>query len=214
MNLRLNIGCGKTPTKGYVNIDNSLSIKLANSWFFYRVMKFLKLLKPQQIENIEWNKKHDIKFSDVTKKIPINDNAAECIYTSHMVEHLSRHGVKIFLKEAHRVLNENGVIRIAVPDLALHINNYLTEKDADKFMRGLFVEAPPIAKFIERLKLIFIGYRHHQWMYDGKSLCLLLEDAGFKDVVVCNPGETLIKNPGDLNLYERSNESVIVEGKK
>ena len=27
-------------------------------------------------------------------------------------------------------------------------------------------------------------------------------------------GKTLIKNPGDLNLYERSNESVVVEGKK
>ena len=111
-------------------------------------------------------------------------------------------------------MNENGVIRVVVPDLALHINSYLQAKDADKFMRGLFVEAPPISKFIERLKLIFIGYRHHQWMYDGKSLCLLLEDAGFKDVVVCDPGQTLIKNPGDLNLYERSNESVIVEGKK
>ena len=138
MNLRVNIGCGKSPTNGYVNIDNSLSIKLANFQFLYKIMKFLKILNPQQIENIEWNKKHKIIFSDVTKKIPINNNAAECIYTSHMLEHLSRNGVKIFLKEAHRVLNENGVLRIVVPDLASPAMKTWSSSKLSSFFRKIY----------------------------------------------------------------------------
>ena len=35
MTVRINIGCGKTPTNGWINFDNSPAIKLANSPFLY-----------------------------------------------------------------------------------------------------------------------------------------------------------------------------------
>ena len=124
MSHRVNIGCGRTPTDGWLNLDNTPAIKLAKSPFKYWVAKSLKLLKQKQIDNIEWNKTHKIGFADATKRIPLSDSTAECIYTSHMVEHLSRDGAINFLKEALRVLEVDGVLRIAVPDLRIAIEEY------------------------------------------------------------------------------------------
>ena len=214
MTIRINVGCGTTPIDGWINFDNSLAIKLANSPFLYLLVKFLKLLSKQNIENIEWNKKNKIHFADATKKIPLEADSAECIYTSHMLEHLHRDGALVFLNEALRILKTNGVLRIAAPDLRLVINNYLTVGDANEFMERMLVQAPPIGNLKEKLKLMVSGYRHHQWMYDGRSLSLLMEELGFRDVRVYSKGETSIKNLNGLNLHERSEESVYVEGIK
>ena len=42
-------------------------------------------------------------------------------------------------------------------------------------MEAILVEAPPINSLKEKLILFITGYRHHQWMYDGKSITLLLK---------------------------------------
>ena len=214
MSIRVNIGCGNTPHEGWVNFDNSPAIKLANSPILYFLAKLLKLLSKEQIKNVEWNKKNKIIFADAAKKLPLSNNSVECIYSSHMVEHLSRKQVLIFLREASRILKSDGILRIAVPDLQIVANKYFAEGDADSFMEEILVEAPPINSLKEKLILLITGYRHHQWMYDGKSITLLLKNAGFKNVRVLAKGETLIKNSNGLDLYERCESSVYVEGTK
>ena len=84
MSIKVNIGCGRSPTNGWINMDNSPAIKLANSPFKYKIARTLKLLNPEQIENIEWNKLNKIQFADATKSLPLKDSSVECIYTSHM----------------------------------------------------------------------------------------------------------------------------------
>ena len=214
MTIRVNFGCGMTPTEGWVNYDNSFAIKLANSSFLYLLAKSLRILNKAQIENVEWNKKHKIHFADATKKIPLRDNSVECLYTSHMLEHISREGAVFFLNEVIRFLKVDGVLRVAVPDLRIAINNYLAQEDADSFMKNIHVEAQPISKLTDKLRLFVTGYRHHQWMYDGKSLCVLMKNSGFRNVRVYEKGQTSIKNAKGLNLFERSEESVYVEGVK
>jgi predicted SAM-dependent methyltransferase len=214
MKLRVNIGCGRTPTEGWFNFDNSPAIKFANSPIKYKIAQLFWLLDVGQIENIEWNIKNKIGFADATKLIPLKDNSAECIYSCHMVDHLSREGVLVFLSEALRVLEIGGVLRVAVPDLRIAINEYLDSEDADNFMDGILVQAPAIKTIRQKLKLLVAGYRHHQWMYDGKSLCKLFESCGFKEVQVFDNGNTKIVNPQGLNLFERCEQSVYVEGKK
>ena len=214
MTIRVNIGCGSTPINGWINYDNSIAIKLANSPILYRILKLFKLLNKRQIKNIEWNKRNKIFFADATKKIPLGTNSVECIYTSHMLEHLSRDGALSFLDESLRILKKDGILRITIPDLKIIINDYLTEGDADEFMERLYIEAPSIENLTSKLKLFIFGYRHHQWMYDGKSLSILMKKRGFRNVKVCKRGETFINNLNGLNLYERIEESVYVEGIK
>ncbi len=214
MTIRVNIGCGTTPTDGWINFDNSFGIKLANKPFLYFLAKLFKIINERQIKNVEWNKKNKIYFADASKKIPLETNSVECVYSSHMLEHLSREGALIFLSEALRILKTEGVLRIAVPDLQMPIESYTKKGDADEFMESIFVKAPPIGSLKEKLQLIFSGYRHHQWMYDGKSLSLLIEKSGFRNARVYKNGETSIKNLKGLNLNERSDESVYVEAIK
>ncbi|MBK6799326.1 MAG: hypothetical protein IPG76_21715 [Acidobacteria bacterium] len=51
-------------------------------------------------------------------------------------------------------------------------------------------------------------------MYDEKSLSALIEAQGFKQVTVLKSGETMIKDPGNLDLHERSWESLYLEAVK
>lgn len=211
---RINFGCGKNPTKDWLNFDNSPAIILANSPIKYWFIKNLKLLSKEQIENINWNKKNKIFFLDAKKKLPFENDSVECIYTSHMLEHLSRKETFFFINESLRVLKKEGVLRLSVPDLQIIINDYKQNNNADAFMEKILVAPPPIETIKQKILLFFSGYRHHQWMYDEESLFKLLKKIGFKDVFVCKAGETNIVNPGHLNLYERSEESVYVEAIK
>lgn len=214
MKYKINFGCGQTPTEGWLNFDNSPSIILANSAFKLWLAKSLKILNKEQIENINYIKKNKIYFADASKKIPLQSHSAECIYTSHMLEHLSRKGAIFFLNESLRVLEKGGVLRVAVPDLQIPVNAYNQNNDADAFMESILVAPPAIDTIRQKISLLFAGYRHHQWMYDAKSLFKLLKQVGFKEVFVCKAGETYIANPGNLNLQERHEESVYLEAIK
>ena len=66
----------------------------------------------------------------------------------------------------------------------------------------------------QRIKLVLVGTRHHQWMYDGRSLSRLLEQCGFDDSIVQEAGQTTISEPGPLDLQERADESCYVEASK
>ena len=146
--------------------------------------------------------------------MPLSNDSAECIYTSHMIEHLSREDCAYFLNEAFRALEPGGILRVTVPDLKLAVNFYVQTQDADAFMKRILLTPPPINTIKQKISLFFTGYRQHQWMYDEKSLSKLIKEVGFKKVFTCKAGKTNILNPHNLNLYERSDNSVYVEGMK
>ncbi len=57
--------------------------------------------------------------------IPFADDTAEVVYHSHMLEHFSRSDARAFLRECHRVLKRDGIIRVVVPDLESIAETYL-----------------------------------------------------------------------------------------
>ncbi len=208
---RLNIGCGATPTPGWVNYDNSISIRLADWPVLTSLLERFGLLSEQQKQFIYIVKQKEIRYANAVKRIPEPDHSVEVLYTCHMLEHLDRGEAALFLKEVRRVLVQNGIIRIAVPDLRFHIYNYMKDQNGDVFVENLQIARPRHGGLIEKSKTLLIGERHHLWMYDGESLCRLLLKSGFCDPRVLNAGETIIPNPGDLDLAERAPESVFVE---
>jgi hypothetical protein len=208
---RLNVGCGATPTNGWVNYDNSISIRLAAWPVVTSLLGRLGLLSDQQKHFICIAKQNGIRYANAAKRIPEPDHSIEVLYTCHMLEHLDRCEAALFLQEARRVLVNNGIIRIAVPDLRYHIDNYLKEKNGDAFVENLKIARPRLGGLIDKSKHLLIGERHHLWMYDGESLSRLLLKSGFSNPQVLKAGETTIPNPGDLDLAERAPESVFVE---
>ncbi|GAB3903601.1 class I SAM-dependent methyltransferase [Mucilaginibacter boryungensis] len=61
---------------------------------------------------------------NLLKGIPSADNSFEVVYHSHVLEHFSKKDAIKFISECYRVLGNNGIIRIAVPDLEQIVHHY------------------------------------------------------------------------------------------
>lgn len=209
--MRINVGCGQTPTKNWRNFDNSLSLKLSKVPLLPELLLQLGLLEKPQYEFIQFCRTNSIEYGDATKGLPIPNSSVDVLYSSHMLEHLDQKEAALFLREARRVLRSGGIIRLAVPDIRMKVQQYLDTHDADAFIFDTRMTLPRPRTIAQRVRLLFVGTRHHQWMYDGASLSRFLQAHGFINPVVLKAGESQIENPQDLDLHERASESVYVE---
>jgi predicted SAM-dependent methyltransferase len=212
--MKLNIGCGASPIPGWVNVDNSLSLYLANHSVIDYLLRKLRLLNHEQIKLINFFKQNNVIYSKATH-LPINENSASVVYSSHMMEHLDQQDALIFLHETMRVLIDGGVIRLCLPDIHKLCKNYLEHGDADFFIEQTLLATPSQKSFFHKLKFFIIGHRHHMWMYDAKSLARLLLKVGFRNIRVLKAGETGLLNDGEgINLFEHCDHSFYVEAVK
>jgi|SRR5208283_2913505 len=214
MKLRINIGCGQTPTQGWRNFDNSLSLRLSKVPVLPNILRKLGFLENSQYQFIRFARENNIEYGDATKGLPIQNASVDVIYSSHMLEHLDRNEAARFLNESFRLLRSGGIIRIAVPDIKKQVDQYNETGDTN-----VFIEATHLCEFrprslVQRLRLLLVGTRHHQWMYDGRSLSSLLQKHGFTKTEVMSAGQTKIDDYQPLDLQERVSESVYVEAEK
>lgn len=212
--MRVNLGCGQTPTPGWLNLDNSLSVRLSKLPVLPALLRSTRLVGPEQYAFIQTAREQSIRYCNVTRGLPFASDSVDVIYSSHMLEHLDREEASRFIDEAFRVLKRGGHIRLAVPDLKKLVDGYVANEDADTFMlRTHTCQARP-KSLPARLRQVLVGARHHHWMYDAKSLVRLLSSRGFADVSDVAAGKTRIAAPGELDLAERADESLYVEGTK
>lgn len=211
--IRVNIGCGGTPTKGWFNFDNSFSILLSKFSFIIFLLDKNRIFR-EHIQFIKFCHDAKIKRLDAAKKLPFRSASIEVIYSSHMIEHLDKDVARKFLKECYRCLSTNGIIRIVVPDLRKIVNQYIIDGDADSFLKSTLLIMPRLRTLIDKIKFLAFGFRKHNWMYDEESLCKLLSEIGFINTNVLPPGITTIVEPGELNLFEREDGSIFIEAVK
>lgn len=62
---------------------------------------------------------------NLLKGIPFPNSSFDVVYHSHVLEHFSKDDGVRFVEECYRVLNTNGIIRIAVPDLETIAKEYI-----------------------------------------------------------------------------------------
>lgn len=90
----LNLGCGNSYNKDWVNIDFTSSSEYVQEY-------------------------------NLLKGIPLSDNSMEVVYHSHVLEHFSKKDGEELMRECKRVLEKNGIIRVAVPDLETIAKEYI-----------------------------------------------------------------------------------------
>ena len=208
--IRLNIGCGTTPTPGWNNYDNSMTVRAARNGLLRSLLMATGQARGRE-EYMRIIRANDIRWANATRQIPESDESVDVIYTSHMIEHLTRGELDRFLNEAKRVLKPGAILRAVVPDLDIHVRDYATHGDPDRFVREMCMAVEPADSLLGKLRHSFVCERHHLWMYTGASLSRALVAAGFINVQVLPAGVTTIPNPGALDLREREHESTYVE---
>jgi SAM-dependent methyltransferase len=201
--LRLHLGCGTTTPAGWVNVDGSLGARLA------QLPALRPLLRATGVFRIDWSP--SIRVHDLRRPFPWPNGSADAIYSSHTLEHLTREQGRRFLRECHRVLRPGGVVRIAVPDVALILQAY--EKGvfpAVELLERLGVSADcPEDGVLKRLLAPWVRFPH-RCMYDGDSLLAALAEAGL-------PGRlhpafvSRLSDIADVEIPSRMRGSVISE---
>src|SRR5262245_37345846 len=114
--MRVNIGCGQMPIDGWRNFDNSLSLKLERVPAVTEILARLGILRKEQREFIRFARENTLEFANAAQHLPLDNCSVDVVYSSHMLEHLAPETAARFLKEAFRVLQSGGTLRLAVPD--------------------------------------------------------------------------------------------------
>jgi ubiquinone/menaquinone biosynthesis C-methylase UbiE len=197
----LNLGCGSKTSPVCVNIDWSIRFWLIRNPVIRACV--LPLLHPQQIEKVR--RLDRVTLCNLKNGIRWQSNSADAVYHSHVLEHIDRESVMLFLLEIKRVLKPGAVHRIVVPDFYRAARSYLEDFSRDRQLVDWRVHDLRINQMIEqcvrrksaavldygpvrqRLETLLFGDARrrgetHQWMYDEINLTGLLQEAGFSEI--------------------------------
>ena len=119
--------------------------------------------------------------SNINKLPFIDDSEIDLIYCSHAFEYFDQIDAKKVLAEWKRVLKENGILRLAVPNFEALAQIYKITNNINKVLGPLYGRM----EINEGKKTLF-----HKTCYDFNSLKFLLEENGFKNVNIYDWRET------------------------
>ncbi len=238
--LKINLGTNIFGIDGWVNIDGDARLLVGSN----KVLKaMVKALIKAHILNVPIDviltPPPNFRHINLLKcRLPFKSGSVSYCYTSHFIEHIPRPKAAMLMKEVHRVLKPNGMIRLVVPDLELVAKNYYDAINGDKAAIGWWKEKWPefdgptqkfnafffkFAKedvkylgfkspFTRLLKRVFVPDMGHQWMYDFYDLKSMLSEAGFKGITRAR--FKVGKVPDAARLDNREDESIYVEARK
>jgi SAM-dependent methyltransferase len=163
----------------------------------------------------------DIRHDLTSFPWPVEDNTVDEILAEEFLEHIPFRKIDRLLRECFRVLQNNGVLRIQVPDIGSMCHYFAAGLVCDCVPRkaGCMEEyrANPNCQSClgnakihpERWLFAFSGAQKHE--YDAHLshwtdflLSVAIKDAGFEDVKVISNGYKLIATACKKNLYDQS----------
>lgn len=154
-------------------------------------------------DNLDINPSNDkVKYCDVTQGLPYEDNSVSHILSVHTFEHFTLVDARKVMRECYRVLNNNGVIRIIIPDLKIALDEFMnwetsyfntefklkTFKNKYEFLQWYLYDSTSLST-------------PHKFMYYDDSIIEELKDAGFKFAKVTSDDNTKSEIP-EFNLIK------------
>ncbi|MCW3849345.1 methyltransferase domain-containing protein [Sphingomonas sp. LB-2] len=164
-------GCGLSAPAGWRNFDASPTLRAKRLPLLGLLLRRVGAPFPENAE-----------FGDVTRRLPVADNAAELVYCSHVLEHLPLDGFRAALAETFRILQPGGIFRLVVPDLEVLIDQYKASNDDDaavKFVRDTIMGQETRPRGLGASIRDMLGNAQHRWMWDYRSLASELAATGF-----------------------------------
>lgn len=218
MSLKINHGCGNVRPSNWLNTDSSINALIQR-------IPIIGSIFPKLFKSVQYNSSNVV-YVNLNKRWKQKSNSVEIVYASHLFEHLNLKSRDLFLDEAYRVLKSGGVIRLVVPDLYKICKKYILEYEEDiinnpstelMWAINMNVEGQyNNISFIKKKLAQVQGFPHqHKFMYDQKSIGILLEQNGFSKINYMKYGESnYIKEILDVEGDNESYLSVYVEAIK
>lgn len=90
--------------------------------------------------NLDYVSSHvSVKTIDILGGLPFEEQSINVIYSSHFLEHIPHAKVPAFLQDCHRIMQSNGLIRLALPDWENLCREYLKCRDQGEHGKADFV---------------------------------------------------------------------------
>jgi predicted SAM-dependent methyltransferase len=195
---KLHIGCFDRVLPGWINTDITPHIFLSRVPGLPALLFMAGLLPKERYEQHARGVFRSIRYMNVVKQFPFADNTIDCVYSSHMIEHLYPKQADFCFHEIYRVLKPGGLLRVSVPDL-------------DKIVAGYDSQRPePFLEDMYETKQKHEKNRHH-WHYSEASLRRKLSEVGFSEIQRCRFRQGRCP---DIALHENRPESLFVEAVK
>ncbi len=212
--LYVQYGCGLCAPNNWQNFDASPNLWLERFPVFGRLYAGKKSLGSKRISQ---RFPSNIKYGDIVKGLPIEENSSCGVYASHILEHLSLEDFRVALSNTYKILKPDGIFRLVVPDLEVIASSYISSDSpnaAIEFLNatGLGIYNRP--KGLSAVIQAILGNGGHLWMWDYKSLKHELEVQGFVAVRIAEFSDSVDSNFSDVEDSERFVNSVAVECKK
>jgi hypothetical protein len=170
--LSVQFGCGSHAPDTWLNFDCSPSMRIA------------KIPGLRAVFNLSvWSNR--VRFGDIVQGLPVPDGSCRRLFCDQVLEHLSRADCARALQNCHKILKEDGVFRLFVPDLASIVRMYTSEQGDDaahRFIETLGMGERERARGMKGLFRNWLGNSRHRWMWDEASMTQALNEAGFGSV--------------------------------
>jgi len=171
---------------GWINVDFVLRhIIISKIPFLPDILYRLGLLEITAYSKHKAGAFKNLRYGDVRKRLKFEDNSVDCIFSSHMLEHLYKEEGEHFICECYRIMRSGARMRLEVPDFRLLVDKYLKNLDAKKD-RWKAMATFNGALYEPNEKDHPVG---HKFMYDEFSLKHALEKVGFKECKTYSLGE-------------------------
>ncbi len=175
--VKVNLGSGLAVAPGWINVDATLMAAVSRWPRFMLRSLYGLIMRAYRGPDEEWVseteyldilKANTFVHNDVRYGIPLPDTSADYVFSSHMLEHLTKDEALRVMKEARRVMKPGAFLRVCVPDLEHVVALYQSGRRE------------------EALDLLYTpgssSFHQHHYMYDFQLLWGLLEEAGFTTI--------------------------------
>lgn len=195
---KLHLGCFDKVLAGWINTDVTPHIFVAKTPGLPFLLYKIGLLPRQRYDQHTAGIFRSIHYLDVTKRFPYADGSIDCVFSSHLLEHLYPDQAALCIAEVYRVLKVSGIVRVAVPDLDQIVSSYKPQHP-EEFLEDIFEAKQKREK------------NKHHWHYNEISLSQVLSKTGFREINRCQFQQG---DCPDVKLIDTRLESLFMEATK
>lgn len=148
----------------------------------------------------------DIRW-DLRRPLPLPENSASKIYSSHLLEHFAYRDLLTLLEDLYRVMIPGGVFSACVPNARIFLEAYSHPENFDASKYCTFAPAYHFNTRIDYVNYLFYMDGQHRYMFDEENLIAILAKSGFRHARIRDFDPL-------LDLESRRHESLYVEANK